>query len=201
MCFHTQSNKTVKQLEKRFDGRFLAPEWYTPNIANAFTFPLIPVIANDRRDVIQGFNWGLIPPWAKDTSIRKSTLNARLETLDQKPSFKPSLSKRCLVLADGFFEWKWLDQQGKSKQKYLLTLPNEEAFAFAGLWNSWADKCTGQLLNTFTIITTAANDLMSEIHNTKKRMPVILYPEAEKEWLNGGELVLQNDLLQSMPLI
>ena len=117
---------------------------------------------------------------AKDTNIRKSTLNARLETIDQKPSFKPSLSKRCLVLADGFFERKWLDPKGKSKQKYLLTLPGEEAFAFAGLWNAWTNKSTEEVLNTYTIITTAANELMSEIHNTKKRMPVILNPETEK---------------------
>lgn len=201
MCFHTQSKKTGKQLEKRFDAYFLSSEWYTPGVNNAFTFPLTPVITNDRSEVIQALHWGLIPPWAKDTCIRKSTLNARLETLDQKPSFRPSLSKRCLVLADGFFEWKWLDPQGKSKQKYLLTLPDEEAFAFAGLWNSWTDKSTGQLLQTFTIITTEANELMSEIHNTKKRMPVILHPYAEKDWLCGGELVLQNDFLKAVPLV
>ena len=197
MCFRTQNNKSYKQLEDRFKAQFLTPEWYTPDIFNAFAFPMTPVITNNQPDAIQGFSWGLIPPWAKDTNIRKSTLNARLETIDQKPSFKPSLSKRCLVLADGFFEWKWLDPKGKAKQKYLLTLPGEEAFAFAGLWNSWSNKSTGEVLNTYTIITTAANDLMSEIHNTKKRMPVILNPETEKDWLNGGDLMMQNDQLQA----
>jgi putative SOS response-associated peptidase YedK len=80
-----------------------------------------------------------------------------LETLDQKPSFKPFISSRYLILADGFFEWKWLDPKGKAKQKYLLFLSGEEAFAFAGLWNSWHNKSTGEILNTYTIITTAAN--------------------------------------------
>jgi putative SOS response-associated peptidase YedK len=112
----------------------------------------------------------------------------------------PSTSKRCLVLADGFYEWKWLDPKGKSKQKYLLTLPDNKAFAFAGLWNTWTNRNTGETLNTYTIITTAANELMSEIHNTKKRMPVILNPEAEKNWLDGGEFVMQNDLIQAVPL-
>lgn len=128
MCFRTKNNKTAHELEQRFKAKFIDPKWYSPDIFNAFAFPQTPVVANYQTDTIQGFTWGLIPPWAKDTNIRKSTLNARLETLDQKPSFKPSLSKRCLVLADGFFEWKWLDPKGKSKQKYLLTLPNEESF-------------------------------------------------------------------------
>lgn len=130
MCFRTKNNKTFNQLEQRFKARFLTPEWYTPDIFNAFTFPVTPIIANDKTDSIRGFSWGLIPPWAKDTNIRKNTLNARLETLNQKPSFKPSISKRCLVLADGFYEWKWLDPKGKSKQKYLLTLPGEELTAY-----------------------------------------------------------------------
>ncbi len=199
MCFRTKNNKTFKQLEERFNAKFLTPDWYTPDIFNAFTFPVTPVITNEKAEAIQGFSWGLIPPWTKDINIQKSTLNARLETLDQKPSFKPSISKRCLVLTDGFYEWKWLDAKGKSKQKYLLTLPDEEAFAFAGLWNTWTNGNTGEPLSTYTIITTAANELMSEIHNSKKRMPVILSSEAEKDWLTGGPLVMQNDLIKAVP--
>ena len=195
MCFRTKNNKTAYELEQRFKAKFIDPKWYSPDIFNAFAFPKTPVVTNDRADTIQGFTWGLIPPWAKDTNIRKSTLNARLDTLDQKPSFKSSITKRCLVLADGFYEWKWLDPKGKSKQKYLLTLPNEEAFAFAGLWNEWTNKSNGEVLNTYTIITTAANQLMSEIHNTKKRMPVIIAPEAEHDWLTGGNLTMANDNL------
>ncbi len=185
MCYSTQLGKSQAQLSARFKADFVNPDWYEPARFSAFTFPITPVITNVRPEHIQGLSWGLVPPWAKDLSIRKSTLNARIETLDQKPSFKLVLAQRCLVLADGFYEWKWLDPKGKSKQKYLLTLPGAEAFAFAGLWNAWTDKSTGEILHTYTIITTAANALMSEIHNTKKRMPVILSVDAEKDWLNG----------------
>ncbi|WP_010664393.1 SOS response-associated peptidase family protein [Marinilabilia salmonicolor] len=126
MCFRTKNSKTFNQLEDRFKARFLTPEWYTPDVFNSFTFPVTPVITNDRNDVIQGFSWGLIPYWAKDANIRKSTLNARLETLDRKPSFKPSLLKQCLVLADGFYEWKWLNQSKNTclpfRKKNLLPL-------------------------------------------------------------------------------
>ncbi|WP_367221190.1 SOS response-associated peptidase family protein [Marinilabilia sp.] len=108
----------------------MTPEWYIPDIFNAFAFPVTPVIPNDKTDAILGFSWGLIPPWAKDTCICKNTLNARLETLDQKSSFKPTLSKRCLVPADDFYEWKWLDPKEEFKQKYLLTLPGEELTAY-----------------------------------------------------------------------
>ncbi|WP_462318590.1 SOS response-associated peptidase family protein, partial [Marinilabilia sp.] len=89
----------------------------------------------------------------------------------------------------------WLDPKGKSKQKHLLTLPGDEAFALAGLWNEWTNQSTGEIFNTYTIITTAANELMSEIHNTKKRMPVILNPENEHDWLSGGNLKMANDNL------
>jgi putative SOS response-associated peptidase YedK len=104
------------------------------------------------------------------------------------------------VLADGFFEWQWLDDKGKQKKKFLLTLPNEEAFAFAGLWSEWVDTSTGEIIPTFTILTTAANPLMAHIHNTKQRMPVILAPENEQSWLNGQPFQLQNDRLQAIEL-
>ncbi len=197
MCYSTQIGKSKAQLSARFKASFVNPEWYAPGSFLAFTYPITPVITHAQPEVIQGFSWGLVPPWAKDLSIRKNTLNARMETLDQKPSFKFVVAQRCLVLADGFFEWKWLDAKGKAKQKYLLTVPDGEAFAFAGLWNAWTDKSTGEILHTYTIITTVANELMSEVHNTKKRMPVILSPHAEKDWLNGGDLVMTNDLLQA----
>jgi putative SOS response-associated peptidase YedK len=197
MCYSTQIGKNQAQLSVRFKASFVNPDWFEPGNYTAFTFPLTPVITHVHPDTIHGFSWGLLPPWAKDLSIRKNTLNARIETLDQKPSFKLVLSQRCLVLADGFYEWKWLDAKGKAKQKYLLTVPDGEAFAFAGLWNAWMDKSTGEIVSSYTIITTAANELMSEIHNTKKRMPVILSPHAEKDWLKGGALVMQNDSLQA----
>lgn len=197
MCYSMQLGKSQKQLSARFKASFVDPDWYAPGHFVAFAFPTTPVITHIHPEAIQGFSWGLLPPWAKDLSIRNNTLNARIETLDQKPSFKLVLAQRCLVLADGFFEWKWLDAKGKSKQKYKLTVPGDEAFAFAGLWNAWTDKSTGEIFQTYTIITTAANELMSKIHNTKKRMPVILSPDAETDWLQGGELVMQNERLQA----
>jgi putative SOS response-associated peptidase YedK len=123
----------------------------------------------------------------------QSMIGLGTETLSEKPSFKSSLNNRCLIYADGFYEWQWLDPKGKNKQKYLLTLPANEHFAFTGLWNQWTEKSTGETLKAFTIITTEANALMSEIHNSKKRMPAIV-ANAEA-WLHGEPLQMLNDAL------
>ena len=135
--------------------------------------------------MIQPFTWGLIPFWSKDNTIQQYTLNAKIETLAEKPSFKHSINKRCLVIADGFYEWQWLDPKGKNKQKYIITLPDNGLFAFGGIWSEWVNKATGEIINTYSIVTTQANELMCEIHNSKKRMPVILTPEFEQAWLGG----------------
>jgi len=187
MCFHSQQSKTAQELKHRFGVTFKDESQYSPAVYNGFQYPKTPIITNKESDTIQLFNWGLLPHWAKDTTIRKSTLNARIETLTEKPSFRNAINNRCLILVDGFFEWQWLDPKGKNKQKYQITLPNNEAFAFAGLWNEWTDKSTGEILKTYTIITTEANELMSEIHNSQKRMPFILTEENEFEWLIGNE--------------
>jgi len=113
-------------------------------------------------------------------------LNARIETLNEKPSFKDVIQNRCLIIADGFYEWQWLTKSGSRKQKYLITLPKEELFAFAGLYSEWTDS-EGAVLNSYTMVTTQANELMSEIHNTKQRMPIILKQEDEQHWLNGED--------------
>ncbi len=131
------------------------------------------------------YSWGLIPRWAKDDSIQQNTLNAKIETIHEKPSFRDVIQKRCLVLIDGFYKWKWLDEKGKHKQKYLITLPTHEAFACAGLYSHWRNKNTGETINTYTILTTEANELMSEIHNSKKRIPVIIHSSNEQSWLSG----------------
>lgn len=188
MCFHAQQTKSAAELENRFHAHFKNKNNYSPAIYNGFTHPHTPVITNEASDKIQLFQWGLIPFWAKDSNIQKHTLNARIETLSEKPSFRNVVNNRCLILADGFFEWQWLDTKGKQKQKYLITLPNESSFAFAGLYSTWVDKQTGEIKNTYTIITTQANELMSKIHNTKKRMPVILNKEDENNWLKGKQL-------------
>jgi len=184
MCFHTEQTKLGIELETRFEATLDNPmEFHPQNHINGFDFPKTPVIIDKAPQIITHYNWGLVPAWAKDSAIQKYTLNAKIETVDEKPSFKNSVNKRCLVIADGYFEWQWLDPKGKNKQKYELCLPNEELFAFAGLYSQWVDKNTGEIKNTYTILTTEANPLLAEIHNHKKRMPVVLKCEDETKWL------------------
>ncbi len=185
MCFHSKQGKDAQTLEKRFKVKLKSNDLVvTADRFNGFTFPKTPIITNQNKHEIQLFNWGLIPTWAKDESIRASTLNARIETINELPFFKNNVKNRCLILADGFYEWKWLDEKGKEKQQYLISLPDDEPFAFAGIYSEWTNKYTGELLQTYSIITTEANPFMAEIHNTKKRMPVLLTPQNEHEWLN-----------------
>lgn len=193
MCFHSKQSKSAQELKNRFKATFENEALFQPTIYNGFQFPQTPVITDKQPNTIQLFNWGLIPFWAKDDSIKKNTLNARIETIHEKPSFRNAVNNRCLILADGFYEWQWIDDKGKQKQKYLITLSNDELFAFAGLWSEWTDKQTGEMLNTYTILTTDANHLMAEIHNTKKRMPVIV--ANENDWLNGQQLIMKNEHL------
>lgn len=197
MCFHSKQSQSAQTLEHRFKATFENVNSYQPAIYNAFQFTKTPVITNKQPNIIQLFEWGLIPSWAKEDAIRKMTLNCKMETMHEKPSFRNVVKNRCLILADGFYEWQWLDEKGKQKQKYELTLPDNELFAFAGLWSEWLDKSTGALHHTYTILTTEANELMRKIHNTKKRMPVILAPEHEQDWLYGSEPIMQNDRLMA----
>lgn len=118
-----------------------------------------------------------------------------METIHEKPSFRNVVNNRCLIVADGFYEWQWLDEKGKQKQKFQLTLPDNELLAFAGILSEWLDKSIGELINTYSILTTEANELMSKIHNTKKRMPVIVSVDNEQNCLNGQELKMQNNRL------
>ena len=185
MCFFTQQTKSAQEVENRFKATIQHPEMFeTSNKINGFSHPKTPVITNQNIEIIQHFQWGLIPFWSHDSSFQKNTLNARIETIHEKPSFKNAVNNRCLVIANGFFEWQWLDEKGKKKQPFLITRPNHELFAFAGIWSEWLNKNTGELINSYSIITTEANDFMAEIHNSKKRMPVILDKKNEFEWLH-----------------
>lgn len=124
--------------------------------------------------------WGLIPFWAKEAAIGNKMINARAESVAEKPSYKSSFkSKRCLVAADGFYEWK---KEGKVKQPFLIRREDRKPFAFAGLWSNWRNpEQGGQTVQTFTILTTSANDLMRPLHD---RMPVILDRENFDLWLD-----------------
>lgn len=184
MCFHTTQTKLALEVATRFEASLDNPLAFQPqNRINGFNFPKTPVIIDEKPQTITHYHWGLIPVWAKDEGIQKYTLNAKIETAAEKPSFKNSVNKRCLVIASGFFEWQWLDAKGKNKQQYEIGLANEELFAFAGLYSNWVDEYTGEIKNTYTILTTEANPLMAEIHNTKKRMPIVLKREDETKWL------------------
>lgn len=196
MCFHVQQKTTTKELTKRFNASFEKPVLFnSKETISGFEFPLLPVITNSNVDMFQFYQWGLIPAWAKEETIRKNTLNARIETIDQKPSFKNCTTNRCILPITGFFEWKWLDSKGKHKEKYHICSKNHELIALAGLFEHWTNPKTGQKTPTFTVLTTEANPLMAEIHNTKQRMPIMLQPNTEKEWLEKGTINIENDLL------
>jgi len=189
MCFHSKQTKLALEVETRFKAKIDKPEDFRPSVAvNGFTYAKTPVIVDETPAIITHYNWGLIPAWAKDDDIRKMTLNAKIETVDEKPSFRNSVNKRCLVIANGFYEWQWNDPKGKVKTKYEIGIGNDELFAFAGIYSEWTDKTTGEIRNTYAILTTEANPLMAEIHNNKKRMPVILKPEDETKWLSHAPI-------------
>jgi putative SOS response-associated peptidase YedK len=149
MCYHTKQSKDAQAIENRFDAKFEFEEFTSVDRYNGFTHPNTPIIAQQKRtesaQMIQMFSWGLIPHWAKDQSFRKNTLNAKIETLGELPSFKNAVKNRCLILVDGFYEWKWLDPKGKEKQQYMISLPKDEPFALAGIYSNWTDKETGEV--------------------------------------------------------
>jgi len=148
----------------------------------------VAVIANGTSRKLEFFKWGLIPSWAKDPKIGNRLINARAETLAEKPSFRAALKKRrCLILADGFYEWK---KEAKTKTPMYLQLKGGEPFAFAGLWETWKSP-DDELIKSCTIITTGPNALVEKIHD---RMPVILPVKAYDLWLSPDELPAEKTL-------
>jgi putative SOS response-associated peptidase YedK len=139
---------------------------------------------DDGRELAM-LRWGLVPFWAKDPSIGNRMINARAETVAEKPAYRAAYRRRrCLVLADGFYEWH---QEGTSKTPYYISLANQEPFAIAGLWEHWQNPDSDDVIDSATLITTAANDFMAALHH---RMPVILEPGTADRWLAGDEGVL-----------
>jgi putative SOS response-associated peptidase YedK len=123
--------------------------------------------------------WGLVPFWARDANVSYSTINAKAETLTMSETYRDAIKgRRCLVPADGFFEWKKLD--AKNKQPFAFALKDGSMIAFAGIWERWRDEATSQVLETYSIITTEPNELMAPIHS---RMPAILAPRDYERWL------------------
>lgn len=177
MCGRYTLHHDASQLALRFavqETRADVPERY--NIAP--TQPVAVVTVNSPR-TLQMMRWGLIPSWAKDPAIGNKLINARAETLAEKPSYKTALiRRRCLIPADGFYEWK---PAGNGKQPMYIHRRDDALFAFAGLWEEWRSP-EGDTVRSCTIITTTPNDLMASIHN---RMPAILRPEEEAAWLDN----------------
>ncbi len=144
---------------------------------------MVPVIRTSEASgsrQIDMLRWGLIPKWAKDKSIGNRLINARSETVHEKPSFRSAFHhRRCLVVADGFYEWKRLPDK-KRKEPYYFTMTDGGPFAFAGLWERWTDS-DGAIIESCAVLTTVANDLLADVHD---RMPVILPPENHDTWLD-----------------
>lgn len=187
MCYHYGLAKDKAALESR----------YKANAAKSLKIPFVrvgafdaiaqhlPAITNALPHQIQAMYWGLVPHWSPSGTIGFHTYNAVAETAHEKPTFKHALGKQhCLIPTDGFYEWQ---HQGIKKIPHFIWLDGHAIFSFAGLWDTWKDPKTGVVKCSFTILTTAANPLMASIHNTKKRMPVVLLPSQEQAWLTANE--------------
>ena len=193
MCGRYTLKTPVNVLAERFD---LAdyPSSLTPNYNIAPTQEVAAIVEEGEERKLEAFRWGLIPSWAKDPSIGNKMINARAETVSEKPSFRSAFKKRrCLIVADGFYEWQKTDD---GKQPFHIKMNDSSPFAFAGLWETWDGD--GEEIRSCSIITTEANDLMNEIHH---RMPVILHPENYGVWLDSGfeEKEALSDLLKPYP--
>ena len=177
MCGRFTLTADLAYLQERFALEAPQGDDYTPSYNIAPGQSVMAVINEDGKRATW-FRWGLVPSWAKDPQIGHRLINARAETIADKPSFRRALrQRRCLVLADGFYEWR---KRGKHKQPMYIGLHDHQPFAFAGLWEMRRDA-DGAALSTCTIVTTTANTLLQPIH---ERMPVILHPTAEALWLD-----------------
>jgi len=165
--------------------KVILPELPFHYLVSGFSHPSLPVISAEGLSL---FDWGLIPSWVKDqetaNDISSKTLNAVGETVFEKPSFRKSIaSRRCLFPVSGFYEWR--EFKGV-KYPYYIQLAESDYFSLGSLYDTWINPQTGEIKNTFSIITTPANPLMEKIHNLKKRMPLILSPEDEMKWIDPG---------------
>jgi len=177
----------------------ILPELPSYYLVSGFSYPQLAVV---RQDGVFLHEWGLIPSWVKDqdtaNDLRTKTLNAVGETVFEKPSFRKNVvSQRCLLPVSGFYEWR---EVNGVKYPYYIQVTEQDYFSLGALYDTWINKVTGEIRNTFSIITTPANPLMEKIHNLKKRMPLILSPEDQMNWLdpdlNIGDI---KDLIKPFP--
>jgi putative SOS response-associated peptidase YedK len=187
MCFTVNVNLIKEELENRYGATLIDPDKYRPSYYyHAFGLPSLPAICSEDPSSIKLLKWGLIPSWTKGIDqaniIRYKTFNARSESIDTKPSFSSSFSsKRCIIPVKGFFEWQHV---GNEKIPWYIYQSENEVLSIAGIYDDWIENNTGEVFSTFSIITTEANDLMARIHNSGKRMPVILNNSSETRWLD-----------------
>lgn len=192
MCGRFVSKAEKEEIKKEFNVEIAAGNVPAAryNIAPTQMIAAIAEIENARE--LASFKWGLIPHWAKDDSIGNKLINARAETLTEKPSFREAFrSRRCIIPASGFYEWQ--KQAKGAKQPFYFYLKDKEVFGFAGLWEEWLDEQTGELTETCTIITTEANEVLKPVHD---RMPVILKAGDYDFWLD--EKVKDTSKLQNL---
>jgi len=180
MCGRYRLSRRKQIVEEYFD--VLSDEEWSPryNIAPTQSVPVVRQHPKEPRRDLSLLRWGLIPSWATDQSIGAQMINARSETAASKPAFREALAtRRCLVPADGFYEWKGASG---TKQPYCFEVKDGELFAFAGVWDRWKDP-SGKWIRTFSILTTTANAVTAQLHD---RMPVILEREHHDFWLDPG---------------
>jgi len=185
MCGRYRLSRRKQVIEEHFDAVSLEEdrnEDWSPRYNIAPTQPVAVIRQHPKKSIreLSLMRWGLVPSWAKDLSGAARMINARSETVTEKPAFRDALkSRRCLLPADGFYEWM---RTGKSKQPYCFEVNEGELFAFAGLWVRWRDA-GGKVLETCSILTTTPNAVTAAVHD---RMPVILEPESYEIWLDPG---------------
>lgn len=185
MCYHV-SEPERSELEDLYDHAVRTDEWDTYyHHLSGFEFKKVPVLTCEDNTRIQAFNWGLIPSWSKDLDYarqsRMNCLNAKAETIFEKPSFRTAImQRRCLFHVNGFYEWR---EVNKKKYPYFIKLKDQQAFALGGIYERWIDKSTGEIFDTTAIVTTEANSLMAKIHNVKLRMPLIFDKETMHQWI------------------
>ncbi|KMQ70808.1 SOS response-associated peptidase [Chryseobacterium koreense] len=184
MCYYISLLSETQELEEFFDAEYHGEPYHREFRINGFANPKIPVILDSEPNHIVPAQWGFLPSWAKDQALAKKTLNARMEEIHEKPTFRNAVNNRCLIPVNAFHEWKHLDAKGKQKDNYLISIKNQSIFTIGGLYNIWTDPSTDRELLTVTIGTTDANPLMAEIHNTKKRMPILLTKQNQYTWLD-----------------
>ncbi len=192
MCYHYSISKTASEIATRYNIDLRLPEINPEPVyyhVNGFNHNLLPVVYKEFNSdylKLELMQWGLVPGWVKGEEqaqkIRSRTLNARSETADSKPSFRAAFRYRpCLVPATGYFEWM---HHNRNKYPFFIFLTAHSIFSFAGLWEEWINESTGEILRSFSILTCDANSLAARIHNSKKRMPVIIGKDHEETWVS-----------------